>query len=65
MAVGATPDMNLSSFGYPNQECLFGTAVDLERIFGVADGSNDHSFPWNYWSAKTWIMHKHLIETMP
>ncbi len=65
MAVGATPDMNIPSDTYPNQECLFGQSVDLQDAFDVGTGEYDHSFPWNYWSAKTWNMHKHLMETMP
>lgn len=63
-AVGATRNMNMSSVAYPNPECLFGESVNLEN-FGVEEGGSNHSFPWNYWSAKTWSIHKHLIGVMP
>jgi hypothetical protein len=63
-AVGATPDMNKPSVGYPNPECLFGGSKDLGEL-GVEEGGENHSFPWNYWSAKTWSMHQHLMGVMP
>ena len=66
VAVGAARSMSTPSVGYPNPECLFGELpVDLENDFKIGAGSNDHSFPWNYWSAKTWSMHQHLIGVMP
>lgn len=66
MAVGATPNMNTRSPDYPNQECVFGQSIDLENEpFKLGTGEYDHSFPWNYWSAKTWNMHKNLMEEMP
>ena len=65
MAVGATRSMDAVSPRYPNQECLFQESVDVFESFGVGVHSDDHSFPWNYWSAKTWNMHRHLMEKMP
>jgi hypothetical protein len=65
MAVGATRDMDTPSLDYPNQECLFGKKNNLKDDFSVGTGEYDHSFPWNYGSAKTWNMHKHLMEEMP
>jgi hypothetical protein len=63
-AVGASPEMHMASPGYPNPECLFGESIDVQG-FGVGDEGDDHSFPWNYWSAKTWFMHQQLLERMP
>jgi hypothetical protein len=65
MVVGAIRDMDTPSLSYPNQECLFGKKNNLKDDFSVGTGEYDHSFPWNYGSAKTWNMHKHLMEEMP
>ena len=64
-AVGATRFIDTPSLGYPNAECLFNQSIDIERGFDVGVGGSDHSFLWNYWSAKTWTFYGHLLKEMP
>ena len=66
-AVGATADMDKPSANYPNSECLFspGLSINIGEVFKVGVGEYDHSYLWNYWSAKTWEFHGALLKDMP